>query len=186
MHRPHRICVALALALCIGAPLHAQERGPTAADIGATIIPLADQLGGAVGVVTLGATLDMLSRPRFGGGIGGRVMGAIGGAAAVPSCLPGGSCIEYRSPQALFTVTAYGYRLTGTRSVRLSYGVGWMKATGGKGFEEDGTATIEVGAHYTPFRPGRRAPVFGVSVVRGLRATGGVQTMVLPSVGLRF
>ena len=186
MHRRHRGWTVLLLALCAGHPLHAQDLRRTAVDLGATIITLADPLGGVGPVVSLGAAVDAFARPRWGAGLGARVIGLVGGAAAIPDCVPGFQCIEYRSPHLVYTVTAYGYLKGSGRPVRFSYGVGWMQANGAKGFDERGTGIAEVGIHYAPRRSGRTALQFGVSAVRGLRATGGVQTIVLPSIGWRF
>jgi hypothetical protein len=186
VHRRHRAWTALVLLWGAHPDLHAQESPRTAVDVGATILFLADPLGGATPAVALGATVDALSRSRWGAGLGARIVGLVSGAVATPDCVPGGRCIEYRSLHSLFMAVAYGFSHATGRQVRLTYGVGWMQAAGAKGFDEGGTGTVEAGVHYTPRRGRRTAPRFGVSVVHGLRATGGVRTLVLPTVGLRF
>jgi hypothetical protein len=114
-------------------------------------------------------------------------VGLLGGAISEPVCPAVGQCTGGADTPSVFSAAILSaYSFVAASPLRLSGGIGYLRSTGGYGFDHDAAAAAVIGIELVPRSTRSWLPTIGVRVAQLARPAGGARQLILPGVGLVF
>lgn len=166
--------------------LSAQEHRTTrTVTIGATAVDF-EGYGGSIGAGLAQFSVDRGYSQVLGGELSAFLLVPLGGASAIPECLPGTTC-QTRSTPGMFSggfasLVARG----GEKGLRAVLGIGPVWAAGGEGLENTSSFAGIVGVDWVAESKNRRALTLSARVVLLDSRIAGARLLVLPGIGATF
>jgi len=166
--------------------------------VGGTRLGLTRDWGGAVPAATLDLRLSRAQGPNWGVVLAAQYLlpteSRQATSIAIPDALEASArpvsnhapdVGDFSTPERMMGASLLLYRDLARGTLRLTAGLGTLRAVGIEGSPAS-TTLYEGGLEYRPGRARRVQPVVGLRAMRGVRAVGGIRTIVLPSVGATF
>jgi hypothetical protein len=183
----HRSILAVLLFATASVPcerLHAQENRTTRTlTVGATVVDFAD-VGGTIPAVLTQFSIDRGYSQVLGYELSAFLLVPLGGATAIPECIPNVPCETRSTPSLLFGGFGSLIARGGDAGLRAALGIGPVWSTGGEGLSNSSSFAGIVGVDWVA--AGSRALTLSARLIFLESAIGGARLLFMPSIGVTF
>ena len=164
--------------------LHAQENRTTRTlTVGATVVDFAD-VGGTIPAVLTQFSIDRGYSQVLGYELSAFLLVPLGGATAIPECIPNVPCETRSTPNLLFGGFGSLIARGGDAGLRAALGIGPVWSTGAEGLSNSSSFAGIVGVDWVG--AGSRALTLSARLVFLESAIGGTRLLFMPSIGVTF
>ena len=164
--------------------LHAQENRTTRTlTVGATVVDFAD-VGGTIPAVLTQFSIDRGYSQVLGYELSAFLLVPLGGATAIPECIPNVPCETRSTPNLLFGGFGSLIARGGDAGLRAALGIGPVWSTGAEGLSNSSSFAGIVGVDWVG--TGSRALTLSARLVFLESAIGGTRLLFMPSIGVTF
>jgi len=164
--------------------LHAQENRTTRTlTVGATVVDFAD-VGGTIPAVLTQFSIDGGYSQVLGYELSAFLLVPLGGATAIPECIPNVPCETRSTPNLLFGGFGSLIARGGDAGLRAALGIGPVWSTGAEGLSNSSSFAGIVGVDWVG--AGSRALTLSARLVFLESAIGGTRLLFMPSIGVTF
>lgn len=177
--------LALFASLAIPATVRAQEGTTISLTVSPSFVNFSGW-GGSFGAAVMQLNIRRDFTRSTGGELTAFTLTPMGGATAIPGCVPNAVCETRSTPNMLFGIMPSIYNWVGGSDLRVSGGVGFAGATGGEGLENRSSVAGLLGIDWVPRSRNRLVPTLSMRVVQLSSPIAGARQLLLPGVGVAF
>ena len=145
-----------------------------------------DDYGGSIGAAVAWFSLARVSERLLGSEGAFFMMVPLGGASAVPDCIPQQPCQTRSTPSVLYGALVSGLANAGQGGLRAAFGLGAVGASGGEGLENRSSITGHVGLDWVARGSGKYVLTVTARLLLLASPIAGARQVFLPGIGVTF